>query len=171
MQTKVIQEQRWKPEADDRPWKYIVLHHSATKSGSVEGIDQVHRQRKDASGKNWLGIGYHFVIGNGDGMKDGEVKPTFRWRRQLHGAHAGASLYNQFGIGICLIGNFETHEPTSRQVQTLKNLLDELSDRYKIDKKHIIGHGDIKSTQCPGKYFPLVSDDDHSQSYRGENMP
>ena len=48
------------------------------------------------------GLAYHFVIGNGDGMPDGEIEPTFRWREQIQGAHAGAGEYNEQGIGIAL---------------------------------------------------------------------
>src|SRR5437870_125474 len=72
-------ESSWRPAVPARAWKNIVLHHSATASGTVEGIDREHRQRKDAAGQPWQGIGYHFVIGNSQGMADGLVQPTFRW--------------------------------------------------------------------------------------------
>ena len=55
----------WKPEAEVRDWEYIVIHHTASSSGSVESIHELHSKKKDKSGNSWLGIGYHFVIGNG----------------------------------------------------------------------------------------------------------
>ena len=79
--------------------------------------------RKDAQGNPWLGIGYHFVIGNGRGMEDGQVEPTFRWKQQLAGAHAGQRRHNESGIGICLIGNFDEAPPTAKQLSALKELL------------------------------------------------
>src|SRR5262245_25118700 len=54
----------WQPAVPARNWKYIVIHHTATGSGSVESIHESHLKNKDKSGNPWLGIGYHFVIGN-----------------------------------------------------------------------------------------------------------
>lgn len=137
-----------------RQWQYVVVHHSATEQGSVEGIDRVHKARVDSEGRPWRGIGYHFVIGNGQGMADGQVTATFRWKDQLAGAHAGQKLYNEYGIGICLIGNFESAPPTSRQRAALASLIAELKRVHAIDPAHIVAHGDIKQTACPGKLFP-----------------
>jgi hypothetical protein len=147
----------WKPAVDPREWKYIVLHHTATDTGSVESIHESHLQNKDKSGKPWLGIGYHFVIGNGEGMGDGDIEPTFRWNQQMHGAHAGASdpEYNQVGIGICLVGNFEEHPPTPAQLAATKTLIRTLKSEYRISESRIIGHRDVRDTECPGKLFPM----------------
>lgn len=145
----------WKASVPESGWQYIVLHHSASASGSVESIHREHQQRKDASGNPWLGIGYHFVIGNGHGMEDGMIQPTFRWTDQVHGAHSGNALINARGIGICLIGNFEQHSPTPAQVKAIRTLVRTLASRHKISVDRIMGHGDVKATACPGKLFPL----------------
>lgn len=145
----------WIPEATRREWKYIVVHHSATTSGSVDSIHEQHRRRKDATGNPWLGIGYHFVIGNGNGMDDGLAEPTFRWKQQLHGAHCGNAHYNGAGIGICLIGNFEDNPPTARQRRSLIRLIRYLSVRYEIGQSAIIGHKSVRPTLCPGKQLKL----------------
>ena len=145
----------WKPDVEEREWKYIVLHHTAADRGSVESIHETHLQRKDKNGNSWLGIGYHFVIGNGNGMGDGEVQPTFRWREQLHGAHAGNREYNQLGIGITLVGNFEKSPPTEAQMSSVIQLVAQLKKEYGISEDQIFGHADVKATACPGKYFPL----------------
>lgn len=121
----------------------------------MESIHETHLKRKDASGNNWLGIGYHFVIGNGSGMGDGEIESTFRWREQLHGAHAGVGEYNQRGIGIVLIGNFEKHPPTPAQLAAVKLLVSSLAGQYGVTGDRILGHGDVKSTECPGEFFPM----------------
>ncbi|MFV0444077.1 MAG: N-acetylmuramoyl-L-alanine amidase [Planctomycetaceae bacterium] len=145
------------PEArEERSWKFIVLHHSAAENGSVETIDTAHRQRLDANGVPWRGIGYHFVIGNGHGMDDGEIRSTFRWREQCEGAHAGVTQFNQHGIGICLIGNFEERNPTPAQLMSLMRLVQVLRQEYGIEDTAILAHRDIKPTACPGGQFPLA---------------
>ncbi len=145
----------WKPTAKARSWKSIVIHHTATTRGSVESIHETHLKRKDSKGNHWLGIGYHFVIGNGNGMGDGEVQPTFRWREQMHGAHAGNRQHNQHGIGIALIGNFENEPPTDEQLTAVKGLVAHLKSTYGLTADDVIGHGDFKATACPGKLFPM----------------
>ena len=148
--------EEWKPKAKERQWNSIVIHHTATTRGNVESIHAAHLKRKDSQGNYWLGIGYHFVIGNGNGMGDGAIEPTFRWRQQLHGAHAGNNEHNQHGIGIALVGNFEKHSPSAAQLVAIKRLVRTLQRTYSISGKKVIGHREIKATACPGKFFPMA---------------
>lgn len=144
----------WQPAVEERDWEYIVLHHTATDAGSVESIHESHLRRKDKNGQPWKGIGYHFVVGNGNGMPDGSIEPTFRWREQMHGAHAGVQDYNDLGIGVVLIGNFEEHEPTVAQIDAVKRLVATLQAAYHITDDRVVGHNEVKATACPGQYFP-----------------
>lgn len=146
----------WRPVSGTREWTSIVIHHTASRRGSVESIHEAHLQRKDGAGNAWQGIGYHFVIGNGDGMGDGEVEPTFRWREQMHGAHAGDNEYNQHGIGIVLVGNFEDAPPSAAQLAAVKRLVGALRSEYRISADKVVGHRDVKATECPGKHFPMA---------------
>jgi len=146
----------FEPEAPPRRWRYIVLHHTATDEGGLEAIDAEHRRRKDREGNPWLGIGYHFLIGNGRGMADGLVQPTFRWKQQLHGAHAGNRSYNEEGIGICLVGNFDSYPPTPRQIAAARELVRMLSARFDIEPQNIVCHQDVGATRCPGAKFPVA---------------
>ena len=145
----------WQPVASEHDWDWIVIHHSATSTGSVESIHNNHRQRKDAAGNNWLGIGYHFVIGNGSGMADGEIEPTFRWKQQIHGAHSGSAVHNADGVGICLIGDFQQKAPSKKQIESVIRLIRHLAKRHQIARESVIGHRTVRRTLCPGKYFPL----------------
>ena len=145
----------WPPSHAEHSWRYLVIHHSATNNGSVRSIHNDHRQRMDSAGNYWLGIGYHFVIGNGNGMEDGEIEATFRWKQQIHGAHSGSTVHNANGIGICLIGNFQNSAPTSNQLKAVRTLIGQLSNRYHIPSRLVIGHNAVKPTDCPGKYFRL----------------
>lgn len=150
----------WKPSTTARPWKYIVLHHTATTSGSVDSIHAEHQKKTDKSGKHWLGIGYHFVIGNGKGMPDGAVEPTFRWRTQIQGAHAGSADkdYNELGIGVCLVGNFEHDPPTPAQLKSARLLVQTLRREYFVPADNVVPHKEIRAsaTACPGQLFPLT---------------
>ena len=148
--------EKWAPQAEPRAWKYIVLHHSATESGSVASIDAAHKQRIDAAGLPWRGVGYHFVIGNGDGMDDGAIEPTFRWKEQCDGAHAGVPLFNQVGVGICLIGDFEDAPPSPAQMTAARQLIHALQDEYGIEDDCVLVHRNLKPTACPGTRFPLA---------------
>lgn len=163
----------WKPTTAARAWKYIVIHHTATSNGSVESIHEAHLKKKDKAGNPWLGIGYHFVIGNGNGMPDGAIEPTFRWKQQMHGAHAGSDNpdYNQHGIGVCLVGNFDEKPPTEAQRRAVKLLVQTLKADYRIAGRSVIGHREIRSTECPGKLFPMsevAADDPYPGSQLSE---
>ena len=133
-------------------WKYIVIHHSATAQGSMEGMDRYHRDER----KMQNGLAYHFVIGNGRGMGDGQVGIGSRWRGQLNGGHLYAEWQNSVAIGICLVGNFEERAPTAKQQESLVALLDYLQKRTGLGKKSIMPHRkiNVRPTVCPGKYFP-----------------
>lgn len=139
-------------DASMRPWNAIVIHHSDSRRDTTASIDRWHRKR------GWDGIGYHFVIGNGREMADGQIDPTFRWWKQREGAHAGASQlsqpYNNHGIGICLIGRFDEDQPGSWQVERLADLCCVLIRHIPgLSPARIIGHRDVpgKDTDCPGR--------------------
>ncbi|MFO7956533.1 MAG: peptidoglycan recognition family protein [Candidatus Brocadiia bacterium] len=141
-----------------RRWDYIVVHHSFSRSGSEAIFDRYHKQ------KGWLGVGYHFVIGNGHGSGDGATEVTFRWEEQIHGAHAGVKQYNEHGIGICLVGDFEHGYPTAAQLASLVSLVNYLQERCRIPTARLMLHRQIKTTKCPGRNFPyyeMVSLLDH----------
>ena len=150
IQPPAIVQNPWKPKEKARDWRHIVIHHTASSGGSVESVHEAHL------GRGWQGIGYHFLIGNGSGMENGEIEPTFRWHQQLHGAHAGNDEYNQRGIGICLVGDFEKGHPSAAQLAAVKRLVGVLKSEYGISSDHVIAHKDVKATACPGKNFPLA---------------
>ena len=131
-------------------WRYIIVHHSATDVGCARSFDRYHRMVR--KWKN--GLGYHFVIGNGTKTPDGFVEAGHRWYYQLEGAHAGVAKYNQHGIGICLVGNFNKTYPTERQMHALVTLVKQLHAEYGIPYENVLPHRAIKPTDCPGNNFP-----------------
>ena len=133
-------------------WTHIVVHHSATVTGSARMLDRVHRNRGFSNG-----LGYDFVIDNGTlGRRDGQIEVGPRWTRQAKGAHCDAGGMNDHGIGICLVGNFMTREPSEAQLASLEALVAKLQAYYRIPDSRVIRHKDVagKSTACPGRYFP-----------------
>ncbi len=143
----------WVPAVAARPWRWIVVHHSATAAGGAKAFDQMHR------GKGWDELGYHFVIGNGSDTADGAIEVGSRWPKQKYGAHCKTpdNQYNDFGIGICLVGNFDESRPTAAQMKSLAKLTAYLMKTYRIPASRVIGHGDAKPTDCPGNNFSIAS--------------
>ena len=153
-------------------WKYIIIHHSGTNAGSAEAFHRHHTKM------GYGGLCYHFVIGNGHGMPDGKVVAGFRWKEQIIGTHVDVNswYHNIFGIGICLVGNFNQTPPTAKQMEALNALIKKLMREHDIPAANVIGHnqvphGKIKwdarkirvsfepnrfaATVCPGKKFPM----------------
>lgn len=126
---------------------YIIIHHSATKNGNVEIFRKAHKA------KGWRNVGYHYVIGNGTNSGDGQIE---KGRAETEtGAHCSAGGMNTKGIGICLVGDFETQRPTAKQMQSLEGLVRDIMSRWKIPAENVLGHREVggAATLCPGKNF------------------
>lgn len=130
-------------------WKYLVAHHSATPHGNAKSYDRVDRQHGMENG-----LAYHFVIGNGLDSGDGEIEIGTRWTCQIHGGHVRKWEFNNHGIGICLVGNFEEQKPTPKQMDSLKALVGFLAEDLLGGKYTFLVHKEINPTLCPGKHFP-----------------
>jgi hypothetical protein len=134
-----------------RAWDLIVIHHSATSTGSAEAFDAGHRARGMTNG-----LAYHFVINNGTKLRaDGELQIGPRWTKQLPGGHCYQESVNERAIGICLVGDFSVAQPTQKQMETLVRLVVQLQQQFGIAASHIVGHGDLagEATECPGARF------------------
>jgi len=151
----------WEKHAADNGWKYIVIHHSGPPGrGNAAIFDRVHRNQN-----GWDELGYHFVIGNGTDSPDGLVEVGSRWRTQKHGAHCKTddNRFNDYGIGICLVGNFDLTHPTAAQMASLQKLVAYLAERYDIPTSRILGHREAvatvpserRGTDCPGRFFDM----------------
>jgi len=137
-----------------RKWKYIIIHHSATNEGSSLSFHKFHLKR------GWdKGVGYHFVVDTkSQGKLDGQIEVTPRWLKQQDGAHTKAADMNTKAIGIALVGNFNIHEVSPKQHESLTHLVNTLRRHYKIPMENILGHKHINGavTDCPGKKFPWL---------------
>ena len=117
----------------------IILHHAAATTCTAEQIHQWHLNN------GWAGAGYHFFV-----RKNGNV---YRLRPENKvGAHASGSNYNS--IGICAEGNFDTETMSSKQMNSIIDLVNYIKKKYGISK--VQKHSDVNSTSCPGKNIHLL---------------
>lgn len=125
--------------------KRIVLHHSASGSHTTwQNIQGWHLKN------GWAGIGYHYVIHADGGIYRGRPEG-------MSGAHAYQDRgheANSDGIGICIVGNFETGVPTEAQLASTVDLIRDIRTRH--PGISVIGHRDVMATVCPGRNFPWV---------------
>ena len=144
--------QEWLINVPANSWQYIVIHHSATPAGNAASFDRMHKA------KGWDELGYHFVIGNGTASGDGQIEVGPRWSKQKWGAHAKTpdQRYNNYGIGICLVGNFDIERPTKAQMESVERLVAYLMKTYRIPATHVIGHSETKATDCPGRHMSVA---------------
>ena len=118
------------------------------------------------------GLAYDFVIGNGNGMGDGEIAVGRRWTQQLDGGHLASEAQNKIAIGICLVGNFDDHPPTRREMEGLRALVQALMVRCELTPRAVKTHQQINiaPTRCPGAKFPTQSFLDSLQSPGGNPL-
>ena len=150
---------------DRRRWDAIVIHHSGTPAGDGASIARMQSEQ------GILGLGYHFVIGNGQGLGDGAIEVGPRWNRQLPGAHVAARTagsdvvpvalssadhLNEHAIGICLVGNGDRRVFTDRQIRELSSLVRRLQRELGIPADRVFLHSDVAAVSSPGIHFPAA---------------
>ncbi|HUB25680.1 MAG TPA: peptidoglycan recognition family protein [Tepidisphaeraceae bacterium] len=142
----------WIPHVAPRPWQWIIIHHTATTFGNAAIVTRWHIDR------GFDEMGYHFLIGNGTNSGDGQVEVGTRWPKQKWGAHTKTpdNRFNDYGIGICLVGNFDIQYPSAAQMRSVERLVAYLMRTYHIPPDHVLGHNDCKSTDCPGKHLSVA---------------
>ena len=125
----------------------IVLHHSATTSGSAESYARYHVETR-----GWPGIGYHYVI-----EKDGTIKQT----NNIDTLSYHTKGQNTSGIGICLTGNFDTQTLSGKQKSSLLYLIKKLRSQH--GNIPLYGHRDFATKSCPGDNINVAEIDNESK--------
>ncbi|MFG0330665.1 MAG: peptidoglycan recognition family protein [Phycisphaerales bacterium] len=131
-------------------WTEIIVYESGSPRGDAETL------AREAQARGLRGLGYHFIIGNGNGLGDGDLHVGYRWNEQLPGAHfAGpqSAEHNAHAIGVCMIGNGETREFTSRQRQRLVTLVAALQQEFGIPRDSVRLYRQFVDQPNPGRYF------------------
>jgi len=116
----------------------IVLHHSATTSGTPSAFARFHIQNR-----KWPGIGYHYVI-----AKNGTVYQT----QDLNTVSNHVQNANTKSVGICFVGNFDIEDPTPFQLHSVRWLIKKINTELKVPLQ-ITKHNQFAKKSCPGTRF------------------
>ncbi len=153
--------------------KFLIVHHSASRNGAV-GADGPAALRSwfnyhTGPDKGWNDVAYNFVIDSGGGIWEAR-------QGSLDGPVAGDATGGNQGFTqlVCLIGDFNTAQPSPAALGSLVALLAWLADRYGISTSPgsrvtfesrgsnkwpagtsvttptITGHRSMSKTTCPG---------------------
>ncbi|MFN3605041.1 MAG: N-acetylmuramoyl-L-alanine amidase [Leptonema sp. (in: bacteria)] len=137
---------------EEKRWRYIVIHHTASDIGNLEYYKKLHQEER-----GWDDIAYHFIINNGSfNTIPGQIEESELWKKRKSGYSTKNWLVNTFGIAIVVVGNLENHPPLLPQYESLINLAFQLSEKYKIPPDKIFGHREIQNTKCPGKHLNVA---------------
>lgn len=122
--------------------RMIILHHSAAPATQTPAIiDEYHKSIGFPRSSLGYYIGYQYLI-----LSDGTI---FQARKETEeGAHCKGKNFES--VGICLLGNFDHSLPSSAQVASLKKLLREVCERWKIPTTEIYPHRKFAAKTCYG---------------------
>ncbi|CAD1474526.1 unnamed protein product, partial [Heterotrigona itama] len=122
------------------PAPFVLIHHSDSDSCTTQAICQAKNYHMD--NKSWEDIGYNFLIG-----EDGNIYEGRGWSK--HGSHSRP--YNSKSIGICMIGNFNHHNPNAAAIKAVQDLIEYGVSLGKIQENYkLFGHRQTTQTTCPG---------------------
>lgn len=135
--------------------KVFSIHHDAIPQ-DTRTADQVMTQIYNGHKANgWPGASYHYYI-----HRDGTV-----YQLNKHEWVTWVDGVNWDCIGIVLNGYFHSphnNKPTSAQLASLKELLNELSSNhpeFPADQSGVYGHRERAQTSCPGDtLFPFIKE-------------
>jgi len=137
--------------SDDADWTSIVIHHLGQPAGNLESVGRNHRKA------GLRGLGFHFLIGNGNGLGDGDVQMGYRWLDQTPAAKPTSielENWNDGVVSICLIGNGNRRPFTEQQMQHLSHLVQRLQQELSIPTEHIfLGRELGTENDSPGEFF------------------
>jgi hypothetical protein len=123
--------------------RYIVIHHSGASSDvGVRAIAGEHVVAND-----WPGIGYHFVI-----SADGTIFRTQDLTVVCHHARQ----FNPVSVGVALLGDLSSGQPTAEQLRSAADLVAGLLSDLGLPPDAVRGHREMVPTPCPGETFLSV---------------
>jgi len=138
--------------------KKFVIHHTAT-TGNLDNPEQAIRDiyYYHAITRGWGDIGYNYIMDQSGNVYEGRAGGE-----GVIGAHAGGA--NNGSIGISVLGNYEDAQVPEKVVNALGKFISQKAKIYNIDvlgkstfrgenSYNILGHSDVKSTDCPGVYL------------------
>jgi hypothetical protein len=150
--------------------KMAVLHHTATSNTYTqsEAAGQIRNMYNWHTNHNgWNDIGYNLIVDRFGNVYEGRFGGV---DRGVIGAHA--SGWNTGTFGVAIMGNHETATPSTAAINAATATLAWKYDVHGIDADPtarvyhnnrwittLVGHGDVGSTSCPGRYVRSRMDD------------
>jgi len=141
----------WRMRAAGKYERLTVHHSGARVKRSAKRVDVVaqldavltsHRQRRYGD------IGYHFVVDYAGRVWEGRSLA-------YEGAHVAHE--NRENLAVMVLGNYETQDPSIRQLSALRTVVTRLCRRFKIEHGAVYGHRDLGASVCPGRrLYPYV---------------
>jgi hypothetical protein len=112
-------------------WKNIEIYYSKTTSGNIQQLAFLNGLADPED------INCHYVICNGHGGGDGQIKPTQKWRTQQPVTRSWLNPEPQDKstgqtIFICVIADKDTALPTKRQIKMTAALVKGLCRKFNI---------------------------------------
>ena len=125
-------------------WTGLCVHHSAgTQNETVDSIRAYHKS------KGYADCAYHFVM-----QRDSNGKWHLKRGRPdtMQGCH-GVTSYNRTYLGFVVPGNYSKTKMDEELYQAVLGAVKHIMQLYGLKK--LVGHREIKATECPGNLFPL----------------
>jgi hypothetical protein len=143
---------------------HLIVHHSAgnyTPTTDFAAVVRSYWSYHTGPVLGWADIGYNWLVDRNGVIYQGRAY-NFDGNRNVVGAHFSGQ--NGRTMGICLIGNFNSVQPTAIAVDQLRNMLAWKANERGIDVRAremhtvrnlftISGHRDGGATDCPGHQF------------------
>lgn len=144
---------------------HLIIHHSAgnyTPSTDFAAVVRSYWSYHTGPSLGWADIGYNWLVDRNGVIYQGRAF-NFDGNRDVIGAHFSGQ--NGRTMGICLIGNFNSTQPTAAAVNQLRTMLAWKANEKGIDVRArqmhttlniftISGHRDGRNpTDCPGHQF------------------
>lgn len=149
--------------------QHVIVHHAAgsnTNTNYTQVVRDIYMYHTQSNG--WSDVGYNYLIAQNGAIYNGR-DPADGEQDNVRGAHFCGK--NSYTMGICLLGNYETAQPTSSTLESLEQLIAFKLEKEGIDPldssahptgkmvEHIAGHRDGCATACPGTNVYVKLDD------------
>jgi len=117
-------------------WNCVEVYYSGTKGGNLEQLAALNGLAYTED------INCHFVIGNGVGDGDGQMTSTEKWQKQWSVLPHKTWYGSGQTIRICVMADGVAVRPTECQVRRVGALIEELSQRFEIQRSCMYYPGD-----------------------------
>ena len=147
---------------------HLIVHHTAgpnINTNYTQVVRDIYLFHTEVN--QWFDIGYNFLVAQDGAIFEGRDPGNNLTEFEVVGAHFCGK--NTGTMGVAMLGNFESADPTDDALLSLQKVLASAADNFNIsvlersDHRgsilgHIAGHRDGCSTLCPGKtLYPLLS--------------